>query len=147
MLVSSSWFLFLRRITRKIGINKVLSSFISSVRGGNYEDRFGPALARQIQVGDTVWDVGANVGRHLIPMAKKVSPDGHVYAFEPVPMVYTELKHRVEDDNNLSKNITLFPYALYDNNGQTDFCVAVDVPSFSGILERTVAIFCKYFLV
>jgi FkbM family methyltransferase len=36
-----------------------------------------------LQVGQRVIDIGANYGVYTLPMAQKVGPDGHVWAFEP----------------------------------------------------------------
>ncbi len=42
-------------------------------------------LTHLIGPGDVVVDVGANVGRYTIQMARLVGPSGHVIAIEPVP--------------------------------------------------------------
>lgn len=49
----------LRGFTRTLGVNKWASRFLS---GRNYEDHFGPALQAEVRAGDTVWDIGANLG-------------------------------------------------------------------------------------
>src|SRR5271168_5235982 len=36
-----------------------------------------------LQPGQKVIDIGANYGVYTLPMAQKVGPDGHVWAFEP----------------------------------------------------------------
>ena len=38
---------------------------------------------RHVREGDTVIDVGANIGYHTLLLARKVGAAGHVYAFEP----------------------------------------------------------------
>jgi len=40
-------------------------------------------LLTLINENDIVLDVGANIGSHTLPFAKKVGPNGRVYAFEP----------------------------------------------------------------
>jgi FkbM family methyltransferase len=37
----------------------------------------------QAQLGDVVYDVGANIGLYTLVAARRVGPTGHVYAFEP----------------------------------------------------------------
>ncbi len=44
-----------------------------------------------LRSGDTVLDVGANIGTHSIPFAHAVGPSGRVYAFEPQRTVYQVL--------------------------------------------------------
>src|SRR5579862_3336094 len=36
-----------------------------------------------LQPGQTVVDIGANYGVYTLPMAQRVGPSGHVWAFEP----------------------------------------------------------------
>lgn len=45
-------------------------------------------FAKLVSPGDTVLDVGANIGAHTIPLAHQVGPTGKVYAFEPQRMSY-----------------------------------------------------------
>ena len=37
--------------------------------------------------GTTIIDIGAHIGRHAIPLAKKIGPAGLLYAFEPIPLI------------------------------------------------------------
>lgn len=47
------------------------------------------ALLRQfIREGDTVLDIGANVGTHTVPFCQAVGRSGRVYAFEPQRVIY-----------------------------------------------------------
>jgi FkbM family methyltransferase len=41
--------------------------------------------------GDTVFDVGANIGAHTLGLARRVGPAGFVYAFEPLRVVFNVL--------------------------------------------------------
>ena len=78
-----------RRFTRRIGLNRFLGSLMA--RKG-YENRFGSELLNQIASGDTVWDVGANVGFYSAQFARKVGPTGRVVAFEPALSCYEQLR-------------------------------------------------------
>ncbi len=56
---------------------------------------YKPEFAAQkllIHPGDTVFDVGANIGLHSIFMARLVGDHGQVHAFEPVPNTYAMLR-------------------------------------------------------
>lgn len=57
--------------------------------------------------GDTVVDVGANLGRTVVPLAKKA---GHLYCFEPQPRMFELLRKNIEQnglDNVTAKNMGL----------------------------------------
>jgi FkbM family methyltransferase len=58
-------------------------------------------------------DVGANVGFYTLRMAKSAE---HVFAFEPNPEAYTELKAKTKG----LPNVTCFPYALGKSNSQVE---------------------------
>ena len=59
-----------------------------------------------INEGDTVLDIGSNIGAFTIPFAKKVGFKGKVYAFEPQSFIFRILKENVKI-NKLS-NIEIF---------------------------------------
>jgi FkbM family methyltransferase len=44
-----------------------------------------------VRPGDTVLDVGANVGTVTLPLARQVGPAGHVFAFEPQRLILQAL--------------------------------------------------------
>lgn len=50
-----------------------------------------PLLRQFVNIGDTVIDVGANIGTHTIPLANFVGPSGFVIAFEPQPRLFNML--------------------------------------------------------
>lgn len=77
---------------------------------------YGTSLFRALlQSGDTVVDVGANLGEYSLLSAKRVGPTGRVLAFEPHPVNYQRLSRSVI--TNRSNNVMLFPLALSDATG------------------------------
>ena len=67
-----------------------------------------------VKVGDTVVDLGANIGYFTLILAKLVGPAGHVFAFEPDPRNLVLLKKNVEYNNY--KNVTIIPKAVSNVN-------------------------------
>lgn len=65
-------------------------------------------LSRLVKRGDTVVDIGANLGYYTCPLSDIVGPEGRVYAVEPVPVIFNVLKRNVSGRNN----VTLLNYAL-----------------------------------
>ena len=77
--------------------------------GGVWEAELLPTF-NQLQIGDVVVDVGANIGWWTIYAAKR---GAHVYAFEALPEVFELLKLNVEQ-NGLAESVSMLPLALYD---------------------------------
>jgi FkbM family methyltransferase len=90
---------------------------------------------RVLRAGDHCIDVGANEGRHLFPMAKRISPGGKVYAFEPIPGMVEELRGKVSR-LGLDATVELHACAAAHEDGESDFMFAVDCPAYSGLRER-----------
>lgn len=59
---------------------------------GAFEPRTIAAYSKIVRKGDVVLDIGANVGAHTLPLAKRVGGEGRVYAFEPVRWAITKLR-------------------------------------------------------
>jgi FkbM family methyltransferase len=76
---------------------------------------------RIIRPGDTVLDVGANLGWITARMARKVGPTGQVHAFEPNPRVADLLAQSVATSQ--LRNVHLHRIALGDKSGQLDLHV------------------------
>ena len=73
-------------------------------------------VKKLINRGDTVIDIGANLGYYSFLFAKWVGKSGHVYAVEPIK-VYNEVYNIKAKKFN---NITLFPYALGSENKEIE---------------------------
>ena len=65
-------------------------------------------LAQLVKAGDTVIDIGANLGYYTCPLADLVGQGGRVYAVEPVPVIFSVLKRNVGKRGN----VELLNYAL-----------------------------------
>jgi len=59
---------------------------------GRWESHVEASLTALVRPGDTVIDVGSNIGYHTLAMAAAVGPDGHVHAFEANPDVMRLLR-------------------------------------------------------
>jgi FkbM family methyltransferase len=73
-------------------------------------------LVRVLRPGAVVYDVGANVGFMTLIAARLVGPDGHVYAFEPIP----DNARAIERNAALNGlgNVTVLELALSDRAGE-----------------------------
>ena len=78
-----------------------------------------------IKSGDTVVDIGGNLGYYSVLFAEWVGASGKVYTVEPVPMYRKVLAANTAKFNN----ITVYPYALGTENGKQ---VTLGVPTGHG---------------
>lgn len=67
-----------------------------------------------INPGDVVWDVGANIGYYSRKFAESATPGGQVFAFEPFPETIRKLTEQVSDHSG----ITIVPVALGSEPGE-----------------------------
>jgi FkbM family methyltransferase len=102
----------------------------------DYEAVVESFYRRILKPGDIAIDVGANVGRHTLPLAQAVAPTGRVYAFEPLEDCRQEIYGKLDSEPELKGVVELSPFALADYSGKSQFVVAVDLPSFSGLRKR-----------
>ena len=81
-----------------------------------YEE-FGTNLVKkEIQKGDIVIDIGANIGYYTLIFSKLVGNTGKVYAFEPDPTNFELLKKNIEVNGHT--NVILEQKALSNKNGK-----------------------------
>lgn len=90
-----------------------------TIGSGVYEAHLIPWFNRLCLPGNTVLDIGANVGFHATLLAKRVGPDGHVYAFEPNSENCRLILLNAE--KNRLTNLTLLPIALSEERGWAYF--------------------------
>jgi FkbM family methyltransferase len=82
-------------------------------------------LARQfVQPGDTVWDVGANVGLFTIAAAQRAGPDGSVISIEPDIWLAALLQRTAAAQPVGSAPIQIMQVAVTDTTGTGTFYIA-----------------------
>ncbi|MCJ7424010.1 FkbM family methyltransferase, partial [Candidatus Bathyarchaeota archaeon] len=73
-------------------------------------------LRKIVRSGDTVFDIGANVGQFTCLLAHLAGSKGAVHAFEPIPPVFHKLQNNISR-NGLSSTVLLNQCALSDKKG------------------------------
>lgn len=75
-----------------------------------------------LKEGDTIVDIGSNLGYFTTQFAAKVKNGGHLYCVEPVQPFQKQLKKLIAD----KPNVTLLPFALGEEN---DKQVTLGIPT------------------
>ena len=91
---------------------------------GYYEPFVTQVMHNMAKKGDTVVDIGANIGYYSIMLAKFVGKSGKVYAFEPEPKNVELLSKNVKV-NNLH-NIKVSNIAISSKKQDLDLFIATD---------------------
>jgi FkbM family methyltransferase len=81
------------------------------------------ALQQIIKPGDTILDVGANIGYFSLLFAKWLRGEGAVHAFEPFPDTLRTLSRNVDLNPRLKSLITVHDVALSNYVGRTSVVV------------------------
>ena len=81
-----------------------------------YEPMETDIFKKQIKPGNTVLDIGANIGYYTLISARLVGPLGRVYAFEPDPANFRLLQKNVEA--NGYANVVLVNKAVSNKTGK-----------------------------
>lgn len=102
----------------------------------DYEARVQRAYEAILRPGDVAIDVGAHVGDHTLPIARRIMPGGVVYAFEPLPTCRTALQTTLDKEPALKTVVRLFDVALGASAGAAQFVVAEDALAYSGLREH-----------
>jgi FkbM family methyltransferase len=77
-------------------------------------------ITEEARPGDVFYDIGANIGPYTLMAAKRVPPNGAVYAFEPHASNFHSLMENVRL-NELGDIVKVISSALYDREGFFDF--------------------------
>jgi len=88
---------------------------------GTYEDEINKLIRVSLKNGKNALDIGGNIGLQSVRMSQCAGENGKIYAFEP-------LAHLQEKFNrnmllNRACNVTLFPFALADEESEADFTI------------------------
>jgi FkbM family methyltransferase len=107
-----------------IGMKWIVGSGPASCWLGINEVSKRRLFSRMVAAGNTVFDVGANVGSYTMQASRLCGPGGKVISFEPSPANFAYLTRHVEL-NHLT-NVQLMPTALSDFDGPAGFEVSPD---------------------
>jgi FkbM family methyltransferase len=105
---------------------------------GLYDLSLTEAVNRIVKNGDTVFDIGANIGYVTSLMSFLAGNKGKVYAFEPNPLILTRLKRNLEYARKglPYSNVVLQEKALSQFVGESDLYI----PSFFDDNEGTASL-------
>jgi FkbM family methyltransferase len=105
-----------QRIMAPNGLEPIAFSLLIS---GEYEPELLELLLRRVQPGDTVLDVGANLGVFTLPLAERVGAAGQVFAIEASPAVFPYLERNLSA--NQVANVRAVHAAAAERPGQVTF--------------------------
>src|SRR5665647_3509078 len=63
------------------------------------------AYEKLIKPGNIVLDIGANIGAHVLHLARAVGPQGKLYAFEPTDYAFDKLNKNIAENPELKSRI------------------------------------------
>ncbi|MFG0248571.1 MAG: FkbM family methyltransferase [Phycisphaeraceae bacterium JB051] len=101
--------------------------------GGDLDRKVTWVCSQIVRPGDTVLDIGANIGLVMLPLSRRVGPTGRIHAFEPNPRLIELLNQTIE--HNKLENVTLHPMALGPSTGSLELCIP-QVNAGAGSLVR-----------
>ncbi len=82
---------------------------------GAFEPITVAACRRLIKPGDTVLDIGANIGALTLPMARMVGEAGRVFAFEPTDYAFAKLQANLALNPGIAARVVAAQSMLTDN--------------------------------
>jgi FkbM family methyltransferase len=92
-----------RSVARRLGLTPLIQQLQGRFRRQDgYEPKVMAFLQTAVHEGDTVWDVGANIGQFTSLFSRWTGPGGQVVAFEPVPSCFAELLERTRGCGNVN---------------------------------------------
>jgi FkbM family methyltransferase len=91
---------------------------------GRFESQTVKTYQKWIEPGNTVLDIGANIGAHTLWFAKLVGKDGLTIAFEPTRYAYSKLKTNIQLNPDLGKRI-LAEQMLLSREDRQDYQVEI----------------------
>lgn len=101
---------------------------------GTSEPHLQQIIREYVGTGDTVYDIGANIGYVALSLAKSVGPTGRVIAFEPVPKNVDDFRESIKI--NQLTNVRLLEFAASDHSGEAVIRIAENLSTASLIWHR-----------
>ncbi len=101
---------------------------------GTYEPQLQRIIREYVTAGDTVYDIGANIGYVSLSLAKSVGPSGRVIAFEPIPKNADDFRENIKI--NHITNVRLLEFAASDQSGEAVVRIADNLATASLVWHR-----------
>jgi FkbM family methyltransferase len=105
-----------------------------SIAVGMHEKEAFELFRAMIKPGQTVVDIGANVGFYTLAAARAVGPEGRVIAFEPEPNNCERIRRNLEANGH--RNVELCQMAVGEHSGQAKLFLGSDCGIHSLLPER-----------
>jgi FkbM family methyltransferase len=106
---------------------------------GRYDSEDIELLCRLLRPGDTVCDVGGNIGFYSVPIASRLQHiGGHLHSFEPVKANFARLQENIAI-NGLQACATAHEYALSSRAGTAEMTLREDFLAGSGTGNAAIA--------
>lgn len=106
----------------RVGYRETLG--LSSLLYGTFEKRELEFVSQYLKPGNTVMDIGSNIGFFSVVMGRTIGKTGVVFAFDPVPTNIARLKSNL-DANGISAE-AVYELALGSANGQMELQMSDD---------------------
>jgi len=100
-----------------------------------YEQETTIFVRSHLKRGQTVWDIGANIGYFSLEFVRSVGPEGKVLSFEPHPEIFQVLQRNIKRNNY--KNIKLFNQACGSYPGETKLFFSTENEGNHKIIENS----------
>jgi len=113
---------FIKKLVKKIPV--------AFTQNQKYDKQTLQIIQKVCKAGSNCIDIGAHKGEVLDQMLK-YAPGGKHYAFEPIPVLYNNLKEKYSATNCVISDI-----ALSNKKGRSSFNYVVSNPSYSGLIKR-----------
>lgn len=106
----------------RVGYRETLG--LSSLLYGTFEKGELEFVSQYLQPGNTVMDIGSNIGFFSVVMGRAIGKTGVVFAFDPVPANIARLKSNLKE-NGISA-AAVYELALGSANGQMELKMSDD---------------------
>jgi len=98
---------------------------------GGFEPKTLKLYKQIVKKGDTVLDIGANIGSHTLPLALNTGNSGMVFAIEPTEYAVTKLRKNINLNKDLASHISVFQVMLVaDENERLESDIYSSWPLF-----------------
>lgn len=101
---------------------------------GTHESHLQKLIREYVAAGDTVYDIGANIGYVSLLLSRQVGPAGRVNAFEPLPQNIAAFRQNIELNRLL--NVHLFEFAASEGRGEAVIRMADNSSTASLVWHR-----------